>query len=175
MHPRNKTGAFAGGFTLLETLLTIALFSTAIVASVELFVAITARIISVSQTQRDAHGPQRVVSAFAAALNRATHCAVYPDRAAFERFPALGGTAGDFAVVWLESGTLLAFELAKSELRILENPNTPAFKQRLFATGIEAPEGLCTLQNGGLLLNFTAQIGATQTTFRSSARAASAR
>ncbi|RFC45805.1 MAG: hypothetical protein DVB28_000376 [Verrucomicrobia bacterium] len=175
MHRGNKRGAGAEGFTLVEILLTIFLFSTAIVLAVELFVSITARIALVSRAQRDAYGPQRVVSAFTAALNRATHCAVYPDRAAFENFPSLGGTEGDFAVVWLEHDTLLAFELAKSELRILENPNTPAFKQRLFATGIEAPEALCTLQNGSLLLHFNANIGATQTNFRASSRAASAR
>ena len=175
MHSERKLWSEERGFTMLEILLTIILFSSAIVVSVELFLALTARITVLSREERNAQGPQHVVSAFSSALNRATHCAVYPDRAAFEQGPSLGGTLGNFGVIWIEDGTTLAFELAGSELRMLQNPGTPAAKERLWATGIEALEGLCCLKDGALVLNFSAEAGTAKTTFTSRARVASAR
>lgn len=175
MHPRDKTSVSEGGFSQIEVLLSIILFSTAIVATMELYAAMTARITLISQIQRDARGPQYVVSTFASALNRAIRCELYPDRATFEQYPALGGIAGNFAVLWLDDGRSLAFELTKSELRILEDPNLMAAKERVFATGVESPQGLCTAQNGMIAIQFFAQIGTTQNRFQFCARPCLAR
>lgn len=145
------------------------------VITLELFLAITRRVTVHSRAQRDSRGPAHVFSIFSAAANRASRCAVYLDRDTFEKHPALGGKAGDFAVIWIEDVSALAFELNEGGLRIWENPNTTVFKERLFAVGIEAPSGLCVLQNGALSLKFNVQIGLVQTNLRSSIRVASAR
>ena len=158
------------GFTVLETLLTVILFSIVILGVMELFMAITRRITEASQAQRDSRGPQYVVSSFSSALTRATRCALYPNRSVFLRYPALGGVAGDFAVLWFDDGTTLAFELAKSELRILENLGTDRVKERVFATGVDAPQGLCAFNNGLAKINFTTGIGNAQTQFGFCAR-----
>lgn len=158
------------GFTVLETLLTVILFSSVILGVMELFMAMTRRIADASQAQRDSRGPQYAVSSFCSALTRATRCALYPDRSVFLRYPALSGVAGNFAVLWFEDGTALAFELAKSELRILENPGTDRVKERVFATGVDAPQGLCTFSNGLTQIGFTTGIGAAQAQFGVCAR-----
>ena len=175
MHPKNRHYASVRGFTMLEVFIAIVFFSSAMVITLELFLAVVRRVTVHSRTQHDSRGPAHVLSTFSAAVNRGTRCAVYPDRDTFEKHPSLCGTAGNFAVIWIEDGSVMAFELNEGGLRIWENPNTTAFKERLFATGIEAPSGFCVLQNGALVLKFKAQIGLVQTIFRSSNRVASAR
>lgn len=152
-------------FTVLETLLSVILFSSVVLGVMELFMALTRRITEVSQVQRDSRGPQYVVSSFGSALMRSSRCALYPDRSVFLRYPALSGVAGNFAVLWFEDGSVLAFELAKSELRILENPGTGRLRERVFATGVEAPQGLCSFSKGLTKISFSAGVGAAQTQF----------
>ena len=170
MHARGFKLKPEGGFTILETLLTIVFFSIAIVGVMELFMAITKRTTEASVVQRDSRGPEHVVSLFSSALTRATRCSLYPDRSVFAQYPALGGAAGNFAVLWFDDGASLAFELANSELRIVENPNTNHSKERLFATGVEAAGGLCAFYDGLTAIRFLARIGAVQREFRFCAR-----
>jgi len=172
MHLRRKPWTGESAFTQLEVLLSIMLFSSAIVFSVELFVALTARITTLARVERNSLGPKHVLSSFSAALHRATHCAIYADRFSFEHLPYLAAASGDFAVIWQKDGPVLAFELAHGELRILENPGSDLTRERLWATGVEAPRRLFTLENGALVLNFTATIGSSPTSFTTCARAA---
>lgn len=163
------------GFILLEILLSILLFVSAFVVTIELFLAFAGRIAILARAQRDSYGPQHVLSIFTGTLNLATRWGVYPDRAAFEQYPLLAGSAGNFAVLWRNNGTTVAFELINGELRILENPGTAATKERLWARHVDAPDCLCTLQSGALTLQFNTRIGNVQTTFITSARVASSR
>ena len=160
---------------MLEVLMAIVLFSFASVITVDLFIAFSARITFLARAQRSSQGPQHILSAFVSALNRASQCAVYPDRKTYLMYPFLGGTAGDFAVVWMEDGSTVAFELSQNELRILENPGTPIARERLWAAGISAPNGLISWRKGALTLGFSARIGSTYTDFFTSGRVASAR
>jgi type II secretory pathway pseudopilin PulG len=175
MRCRNPRFGQAYGFILLEILLSILLFTSAFVVTIELFLAFAGRITNLARAQRHTHGPQHVLSTFTGVSNLATHWGVYPDRAAFEQYPLLAGTTGNFAVLWKKDGTTVAFELINRELRILENPGTAATKERLWARDVDAPDYLCTLQNGAIALRFKTHIGNVQTTFHTSARVAASR
>lgn len=163
------------GFTTLEVLLSILMFTTAIATAVELFVGFTGRIVVLLKAERAAHGAQHVITAFSSAMSRAKRYALYPNRAAYLQYPALSGTCGDFVVLSMDDDSLLAFELERANLRIVENPDTPTAKERLWATGIEAPNGLCAIQHSACVLRFNAQTGATRTSFQTCGRAAAIR
>lgn len=148
----------------------MALFSVTIVATAELFAAVSSRVSRLSKRIRALHGPEQFVLSFTSNLNSAVQCAVYPSRNVFEQAHALKSTEGDFVVLTTADGSSLAYELTSGSLHITEaSPGAP-LRQRTYASNIQTTRPLCSLHNGSATLSFSASTDTSLTNFSISGR-----
>ncbi len=133
---------------MLELLLSLTLFSVAILACVELLVAVSSRISIHSRRLRALHAPEQFALFFASSVDSALECSIYPNRIVFDRAPALRSDEGNFVVLTARDGAQTAFELSAGTLRVSTLSSAPPTRERIYATNIPTNGPLCALRGG---------------------------